>query len=139
MEISVVDGGAHFGMLKGRTFPEMIMADTFTYSYFKIHNMRPESMSDPSFWGSEVTKAAYKTIMANLGLNDDIVRQTVKSIVPHVLENAWGIWLPVPYQYWIWWPWLQNFRGETNDGHLSGYFFIRHYWYDTELKESMGY
>jgi peptide/nickel transport system substrate-binding protein len=139
MELDVVESGVHFGMLKGRTFPEMIMADTYTYSFWKMNNERPESMSNPSFWGSDETRAAYNEVMTWIGKDDTKVRQAVKAVVPHILENAWGIWLPVPYSYWMWWPWLQNFHGETNDGHLNGLSFVANYWYDEALKKSMGY
>ncbi len=139
MELDVNEGGAVFSMKKGRTFPEMIMSDTYTYSYWKMHNCRPESASCPPFWGSDKTKAAFDTVMTNIGKDDQAVRQAVKAVVPHILENAWGIWVPLRNTYWMWWPWLQNFHGETNDGHLNGSLFTPYYWYDTELKKSMGY
>ena len=139
MELKVVEGGAHFGMKKGRTFPEMIMSDTYPYGYANMHNCRPESASNPSFWGSEETRAAYNEVQKYLAKDDTKVRQAVKAVVPHILENAWGIWLPLQYQYWMWWPWVQNYRGETNFGHISTHLYRNYIWIDEVLKESMGY
>ena len=139
MELQVVEGGAHFGMKKGRTFPEMIMCDTYPYGYVKMHNMRPESASCCCSWGSDETRTAYNEAMNYLGKDDTRVRQAVKSVVPHILENAWGIWLPLQYQYWLWWPWVQNYRGETNFGHIVTHLYRNYIWLDEDLKKYMGY
>jgi peptide/nickel transport system substrate-binding protein len=139
MELQVVDGGAHFGMKKGRTFPEMIMADTYPYGFANMHMCRPESSSNPSFWGSDETRAAYNIVQENLCKDDKAVREAVKAVVPHILDNAWGIWLPLRNLYWMWWPWVQNYRGETNFGHISTHLYRNYIWVDEELKEAMGY
>lgn len=139
MELQVVDGGAHFGMKKGRTFPEMIMADTYPYGFANMHNCRPESSSNPSHWGSDETRAAYDQVQQYLCKDDEKVRQTVKAVVPHILDNAWGVWLPLPNLYWMWWPWVQNYSGETNFGHIATHLYRNYIWMDEELKEAMGY
>ncbi len=139
VELSVVEGGAHFGMKKGRTFPEMIMCDTYPYGYVKMHNVRPESMSCCCSWSSPESRAAYNEAMMYLGKDDIRVRQAVKAVVPHILENAWGLWMPLPYQYWMWWPWVQNYHGESNFGHISTHLYRNYIWVDTALKASMGY
>jgi peptide/nickel transport system substrate-binding protein len=140
MELNVVEGGAHFGMKKGRTFPEMIMCDTYPYGYVKLHNIRPESASCCCSWeGSEESRAAYNEAMMYLGKDDTKVRQAIKAVVPHILENAWGVWMPLPYEYWMWWPWVQNYHGESNFGHISTHLYRNYIWLDTELKASMGY
>jgi peptide/nickel transport system substrate-binding protein len=139
MELDVQEGGAYFGMLKGRTFPEMITGDTYPFGYYNMEEVRPESMSNPSFWGDDETRAAYDEAKKWLAKDDTKVRQAVKAVVPHILENAWGIWLPVSYEYWMWWPWVQNYHGETNFGHISTHLYRKYIWIDMELKKSMGY
>ena len=139
MEIEVVEFGAHFGMKKGRTFPEMIMADTYPFGFPNMHNVRPESASCPCSWGSDESRAAYNTVQQYLCKDDKKVRQAVKEVVPHILDNAWGVWLPIPNLYWMWWPWVQNYRGETNFGHISTHLYRNYIWVDEELKGAMGY
>ncbi len=139
MQLDVVEGGAYFGMLKGRTFAEMITGDTYPFGYYNMEEVRPESMSNPSFWGSDESRAAYNEAKMWLAKDDAKVRQAVKAVVPHILENAWGIWLPVPYEYWMWWPWVQNYHGETNFGHISTHEYRIYIWLDQVLKKSMGY
>ncbi len=139
MQLDVVEAGAHFSMLKGRTFPEMIMADTYPYGYFNMHNCRPESMSNPGFWGSPETRAAYDEVLKYIGKDDAKVRQAVKTVVPHILENAWGIWVPTPLEYWMWWPWVQNYHGETNFGHIGTHEYRIYIWLDEAMKKAMGY
>ncbi|HEY95872.1 MAG TPA: ABC transporter substrate-binding protein [Dehalococcoidia bacterium] len=139
MEIKVFDFGAHFGMKKGRTFSEMIMADTYPYGFPNMHNVRPESASCPCSWGSDESRVAYNTVQQYLCKDDEKVRQAVKEVVPHILDNAWGVWLPIRNLYWMWWPWVQNYRGETNFGHISTHLYRNYIWVDEELKEAMGY
>jgi len=139
MEIKPVEGGAHFGMKKGRTYSQMILGDTLPHAYWKMHEVRPESSSNNSFWGSDETRAAYNEVMKWVGKDDTKVKQAIKNVVPHILENAWGVWLPQRYLYTMWWPWVQNYRGELNFGSVSDAIYRIFIWYDVALKKSMGY
>ena len=56
-----------------------------------------------------------------------------------ILDQSWFIGLPVPYVYAMWWPWLQNYRGEYKVGVAEFHNFLRYVWMDTVLKEAMGY
>jgi peptide/nickel transport system substrate-binding protein len=58
---------------------------------------------------------------------------------PHILEQSWILFLPAPYTYTLWWPWVKNFSGEYSLG--AGHFnnFPRYIWIDQDLKKSMGY
>ena len=56
-----------------------------------------------------------------------------------MIEEAWGIYLPVPKTYTVWWPWMQNFRGEISIGNFTPATHTRYIWIDEEMKAAMGY
>lgn len=63
----------------------------------------------------------------------------LKEYGSYILEQATGIWLPIPYAYHMWWPWLQNYHGEGTMGFAQPEFFVYFSWLDTEMKAEMGY
>jgi len=83
--------------------------------------------------GSEPTiQAAYDKVTA-LSFNDPAgADKVIRDLMPYVLENAWYIEQPQPYQYSFWWPWLKNYHGENNSA------FLQYYWVDESLKTTIG-
>ena len=57
----------------------------------------------------------------------------------YVLDQAPAIWMPAPYRYTAWWPWVKNYGGEMFVG--AGRFAPIHarIWIDQDLKKKMGY
>jgi hypothetical protein len=47
--------------------------------------------------------------------------------------------MPVPHEYRMWWPWVQNYRGEGPLGYDNQMAFTRYIWIDPATKKSMGY
>lgn len=48
---------------------------------------------------------------------DERVRQAkVKLMVREILDKAPCIFLPTPYAYSAWWPWVKNYGGELRAG-----------------------
>jgi peptide/nickel transport system substrate-binding protein len=140
MEIQAGEGGMVTAMVKGRTHEEMCMAMHFPFSIYNMSTVIASDTSNPSFWESEETLATFDIVSRNLGKDDAKVAQALKGITPHILENAPYIFLPAPYAYTMWWPWVQNYHGETNVGSSSISNLARIYiWVDEELKKSMRY
>ena len=139
LELVVGDSSTVAAAVKGRKFNEMAMSMTYPFAYYKMHEVRQPDASNASAWSDDLTMAAYNTVLENLGKNDDAVMGAVKGVVPHILENSWGIWLPQPYYYTMWWPWLQNYHGEVNFGSTVPAEERIWLWYDTAMKKSMGY
>jgi len=126
--------------VKGRTHEEMCMAMHYPFSVYNMSTVIAKDKSNPSFWESEETLAAYNLVSTNLGRDDATVLKALKDITPHILDNAPYVFMPAPHAFTMWWPWVQNFRGETNVGSTSIGNLARIYiWLDPALKESMGY
>jgi len=65
------------------------------------------------------------------------VAELAKPLAPYLLEQAYIINLPNDYTYFIWWPWLKGWRGETYIGYWNVYSQFEFLWIDTDLREEM--
>ncbi|MFC1943429.1 ABC transporter substrate-binding protein, partial [Chloroflexota bacterium] len=57
----------------------------------------------------------------------------------YVNEVCWDIYLPLPFFYEFWQPWLKGYHGLSLVTYACGFGWPRFVWLDQELKESMGY
>ena len=57
----------------------------------------------------------------------------------YTLGKAWYVWMPVPYTYNVWYPWLQNYYCIGWIGWADIFDWIKFLWIDEEMKEGMGY
>jgi peptide/nickel transport system substrate-binding protein len=71
---------------------------------------------------------------------DESQRRTmVQELTRDMLDRALGVWLPTPYVYMAWWPWVKNYGGEFSTGaYRPGPIYAR-IWIDQELKKKMGH
>jgi len=140
MQLQVMEPTVYRNVMTARTNDEMIIRGvTMPTMPFMVHEIRVDSAGDPSYWEDEQTLAVWQTIQDNLGRNDAKWYKAVKDVMPHVLDQAWGIFVPVPYTYHLWWPWVKNFHGEVGTGYARFNRNMRYLWVDQELKRSMGY
>ena len=140
MDIQVGEGMMITAQIKGRDFPEMAYAMHYPFSVYKMSTVIETDPSNPSFWTSDEVIAAHRAVQSNIGKDDKAVAKALKDITPHILDNAPYVFLPAPYGYTMWWPWIQNYHGETLLGASSIAHLERIYiWMDEEIKTSMGY
>ena len=55
-----------------------------------------------------------------------------------ILEKTPYIWLPTPYIYTAWWPWVKGYNGELRAGAVRPGPIYARMWVDQELKKKMG-
>lgn len=79
-----------------------------------------------------VIEVAFNEIQKNVIINYPKADEVVRDLVPYVLEQAYMIPRPTPYQYRLWQPWLKNYYGES-----STKFWVAYPWIDQDLKEVM--
>ncbi len=140
MQINVGEGSMIVAQIKGRDFPEMCSAMHYPFSVYKMATVLSYDPSNPSFWTSDEVLSAFHTVQLNIGKNDEAVAKALREIAPHILDNAPYVFLPAPYGFTLWWPWVQNYHGETLIGgssiaHLERIFI----WMDEDVKRAMGY
>ena len=138
MEIKVSETGVFWSIKRGRTFPEMLFnANATSWMPHYFFEMRPETNDCASFWDSPETRAVYKIVQDNLGIDDAKWSSAVKGLSSFIIESSFGIWMPVPYAYQLWQPWLKNYYGATQLGAFVPYHNTYYNWIDQKQKESI--
>ncbi len=139
MEIKPLESTVITSVRRGRTHAQMIYGGGAAKIPYLMLQVRSESADDPSFFEHPRTRETYNKISAALGLDDNEVARLLKEISPFILEQAWGVWVPIEKTYYMWWPWLQNFYGCIDIGNDGHHRYFTYCWIDEALKESMGY
>ncbi|MHC4047946.1 ABC transporter substrate-binding protein [Bradyrhizobium sp. 23AC] len=77
---------------------------------------------------------------ATLQERDENKRQAlIRTMTTEMLDKAPYLWLPTPYAYTAWWPWVKGYEGELRAGaERPGPIYAR-IWIDQDLKKKMGY
>jgi peptide/nickel transport system substrate-binding protein len=139
MELKPMEQGQYSSMAFGRTYEQMVYGMTRTDIPYMLFDLRKEQMFNPSGFEDERTREAWAEMSKVLGKNDAEVARIMRDIGTYALESAWGIWLPSPYTYAMWWPWFQNYHGEWDMGYACQERAWTYIWLDQDLKRSMGY
>ena len=70
---------------------------------------------------------------------DEAKRQAIlRELTAKIVADAPYIWLPTPYVYSGWWPWVKNYGGELSVGSIRPGPIYARIWIDQELKKKMG-
>lgn len=71
---------------------------------------------------------------------DEAKRQEImKKLAVMALDEAPYVYLPTPYIYRAWWPWVKNYAGELRAGAVRPGPIYAQIWIDQDLKKKMGY
>ena len=60
-----------------------------------------------------------------------------KEFEPKMRERAYFIDLPNDYTYYMWWPWVKSWHGESSVGYWNVYQEYSYIWLDTDLRKEM--
>jgi peptide/nickel transport system substrate-binding protein len=63
----------------------------------------------------------------------------LREMTREIVDKAPYIWLPTPYVYAAWWPWVKNYGGEMNTSSLRPGPIYARIWIDQDLKKKLGY
>jgi peptide/nickel transport system substrate-binding protein len=100
-------------------------------SFYTMNTWNPAMYSDPAY---------DKKLLATYRERDEAkVQQMVRDLTVEILDKAPYLWLPVPYVYNAWWPWVKNYDGELWVGSLRPGPIYARIWIDQELKKKMGF
>ena len=118
---------AGYFMLRTHTSPEGGLHSSF----YTNNTWNPAMYSDPSY---------DKKLLETYRERDDGKRQQmVRDLTVEILDKAPYLWLPVPYVYAAWWPWVKNYDGEQYVGSLRPGPIYARMWIDQEMKKKMGF
>ena len=139
MQIEPLEYGAHLSVMTSHTnaagyltnIPDVNPTTSLRINFGKGQVYNAPMMDDP--------KLDARVAEAN-GERDEAKRkQILQEQTTYVLDQAPAIWLPAPYLYTAWWPWVKNFGGELYVGAGRSAPIHARIWIDQDLKKKMGY
>ncbi len=139
LEIQPMEYGAFLSAMTSKTnAPGYLMNNghtnpttTIRKSFVTGQVWNPSQWADPAY--DKKMEVAYQE-------RDETKRQAeLKEMTIEILDKAPYIWLPTPYLYTAWWPWVKNYGGELRVGAVRlGPIYAR-IWIDQEMKTKMGF
>ena len=117
LEIEQKEDGVFRSMRRSRTYEEGVYTASPTSAFpYDMHNIRTESFDCFTYFEHPYTRNIYNEMRKVLAKDDEQYTSLLKESVPFILEQSIGIWLPLPKNYRMWWPWLKNYNGEGSLG-----------------------
>jgi peptide/nickel transport system substrate-binding protein len=118
---------AGYFMNNGHTNPTTTIRKSFV----------PAQVWNPSQWNDPKLTARMDAVYEE---RDEAKRQAeLRAMTTEMLDAAPYIWLPTPYVYTAWWPWVKGYEGELRAGSVRPGPIYARIWVDQELKKKMGY
>lgn len=140
LDIKQVEPTVFTSIVRGRTYEQMIYGTTTAASFpWKLSDVRQEMSDDVSYFEDPKTRAAYNEINKYVGKDDAKWEAILRDTEPYMLSQAVGVYMPLPYGYRLWWPWLKNYHGEGTIGYDNQMAYAWYAWIDQDLKKSLGY
>jgi peptide/nickel transport system substrate-binding protein len=139
MEIQPMEYGAFLSAMTSRTLSVGYMMNnghtnpttTIRKSFTTGQQWNPSGWSDPKY--DAKMDEVYRT-------RDEATRiKMLREMTVEILDLAPYIWLPTPYVYTAWWPWVKNYAGELRAGAVRPGPIYARMWVDQEMKKKMGH
>ncbi len=141
LTLNIKESAAYTSMLNNQRYDQIVTAsrgllDPLKYTFYDFKpggSMNRAMVNDPYLneRGTEVWKWE--------NINNQALRIKLgKEGVVRVLDQAYLIQLPAPYQYSFWQPWIGNYHGEFGTGQHSQRGFVRFIWVDQDVKKMYG-
>ncbi|GAA5237015.1 ABC transporter substrate-binding protein [Verticiella sediminum] len=139
MEIVPMEYAAFFGAMNGKNHAAGYMMQ-------KGHSNPTTALRNSYTPGDPWNAAVYDNPKFNEGLQaafderDNEKRAEILREITRVgLADAPYVYLPTPYIYRAWWPWVKNYDGELFAGAVKPGPVYSRIWIDQDLKKKMGY
>ena len=139
LEIQPMEYGAFLSAMSSRTMtPAYFMNNGHTNPITTIRkSFGTGQMWNPSGWSDP---AFDKKIDEVYREPDEAKRQKMlREMTTEIVDKAPYIWLPIPYNYAAWWPWVKNYEGELRAGAVRPAPIYARIWVDQEMKKKMGF
>ena len=139
IEVQPMEYGAFLSAMTTLTnAPGYFMANGHTNPTRTLHkSFTPGQAWNPSQWNDPAYNAKMDQVFRT---RDEPTRQRlVQEMTAEILDRAPYIWLPVPYYYTAWWPWVKNYDGELRVGAAKPGPVYARLWIDQEMKKKLGH
>ncbi|MEO2176028.1 MAG: ABC transporter substrate-binding protein [bacterium] len=92
---------------------------------------------NPSMYSDPVFDAKIREL--HLTRDENVRIKMIRELTVEMLDKAPYIWLPTPYVYTAWWPWVKNYGGELRAGAVRPGPIYARIWIDQALKKELGF
>jgi len=92
-----------------------------------------------SMMSDEHVDKTWKEAVSNPNLTEKEANAQMKKLAVYCIDQAPAVWMPLPYVYTVWWPWVKNYYGEIRVGAQRSGSILARVWIDQELKKKMGF
>ena len=83
--------------------------------------------------------ARFSELQAELKKQGQEYQAMLKDMTREILDKAPYIWLPTPYIFTAWWPWVKNYGGELRAGAVRPGPIYARIWIDQDMKKKLGH
>jgi peptide/nickel transport system substrate-binding protein len=140
LEIKLMENAVYRSVVRARSYDQMLYGGSPTAAFpWKMRSTDPLSLDNKAYYQNKVTDDAFAAAAPFVAKDDAKWHKIVKDTTPFILEQCVGIWLPVPWGFKMWWPWLQNYHGEGAIGYDNQMVVAWYVWIDQSMKTSMGH
>jgi peptide/nickel transport system substrate-binding protein len=136
VKLDMKELGAFYGMWVQHTVPELMLFSFIDDTPRSMNNWRPANIMNQGDIIDPVLDKAYADVEINFFDMDEIGR-IYRELTLYVLDQAWNVVLPTPYNWVLWQPWVKGYAGELSTGCWDLYKWMRFLWIDQDLKEEM--
>jgi len=141
VELDILEGGAFFGAWMSHGYKDMI----YGLGLGSWAGVEQDMMTRKGFFAniSEIDDPRtleFKGEIAKYVIKDpDKMLAAKKAYAVWELQQAWGIFMPRPYEYRMWWPWVRAYMGINWTGGAGSWDWTKSIWINQNMKTSMGY
>ncbi len=97
----------------------------------------PKQVWNPSQWDDPKLTARMEAVYEE---RDEAKRiAEIRAMTTEMVDAAPYIWMPTPYVFTAWWPWVKGYEGELRAGSVRPGPIYARMWVDQEMKKKMGY
>jgi peptide/nickel transport system substrate-binding protein len=139
MEIQPMEYGAFLSAMTTQTnTPGYFMGNGHTNPTTTLRkNFVPGQVWNPSQYNDPAFTAKMDAVYKEP--DEDKRKTMIREMTREILDKAPYLWLPTPYAYTAWWPWVKNYGGELRAGSVRPGPIYARIWVDQEMKKQMGY
>jgi hypothetical protein len=136
MSIDIRQSQVVSSITMGRQYEDMYYGAESGEVVLKCNHWRDDSYLNYSQIVDEEFKEWFVEFEENM-LDWDKLTTMIKYMEPRMRAQANCVYLPAPYSYYMWWPWLKGWSGELNVGYYNAYNQMTYLWIDTDLRKQM--
>jgi peptide/nickel transport system substrate-binding protein len=139
IEVQTMEYGAFLSAMTTRTnAPGYFMNNGHTNPTRSLHkSFVYGQVWNPSQWNDP----AYSRKMDAVYLERDETKRVkmIDEMTTEIVDKAPYIWLPTPYIFTAWWPWVKGYEGELRAGAVRPGPIYARLWVDQDLKKKLGF